>query len=401
MSNRLESLNSKKPSSNSKPSLRFKPKVVARKTKEELAKEAPTHVKQENGEDRAPVKDYGSTRGGRSKRGGRGNYAGTHLVSSGPLASGSVSMGNANGSKLGMTADRAYSSVSPTPEFLQNLKLKDLKSRTKSPTPDRDDESDMEEDATKINMNKEYQFADDETILFPVRPERYEPATDENYKSLQSKSQTPESDELDDIKIEVEDSPVKEEQIETQLEQIKHHKAQLESKITETVDVLDQEEASKLKHGHQEIMHFLTEKFNQQNIQTQDTETNDIPYTLFHLPKLLPEYHNNDLEETKEPIDMSERTNFASAITNNRGQIGQLNIHKSGKISINLGNNNNLVVSQGTPANFLQELMMLEMDGPSEDGEVEMMNEHGEELKGKLYRFGEVQGKIIGTPVIH
>jgi DNA-directed RNA polymerase III subunit RPC4 len=84
-----------------------------------------------------------------------------------------------------------------------------------------------------------------------------------------------------------------------------------------------------------------------------------------------------------------------------RGQIGHLNIHKSGKISINLGNNNNLAVSQGSAAHFLQEVIMLEMNETDNTEDVEMMNEDGEKIKGKLYRFGQADGKIIGTPAIH
>ena len=61
---------------------------MARKTKEERAKEAP-QIKQENGDYKPSGRDHTSSRGGHSKRGGRGNYSGTHLVSAGPLISGS------------------------------------------------------------------------------------------------------------------------------------------------------------------------------------------------------------------------------------------------------------------------------------------------------------------------
>lgn len=399
MSNRLESLNSKKPSSSPKPSLRFKPKVVARKSKEERAKEAPSQIKQENGDHKPPGRDHTSGRGGHSKRGGRGNYSGTHLVSAGPLASGSVSIGNANGSKLGLTRDRAYNSVSPTPEFLQSLKLKDLKLKSKSPTPSRDDESD-EEDPTKIDMNKEYRFADEETILFPVRPERDEYLADDLIHPVQSKETSTEPESNEDF--EAEPSPVKDEPIETKLEQIKEHKAQLETKITETVDVLNQEESTKIISDYQAILNLVTEKFNGLNTEPNDETTKNNSYTLFHLPNVLPEYNNQDTTaEQLNTKDDCKTTIFASEVPSLRGQIGHLNIHKSGKISINLGNNNNLAVSQGSAAHFLQEVIMLEMNDTDNKEDVEMMNQDGEKIKGKLYRFGQAESKIIGTPAIH
>ena len=399
MSNRLESLNSKKPSSSPKPSLRFKPKVVARKTKEERAKEAP-QIKQENGDYKPSGRDHTSSRGGHSKRGGRGNYSGTHLVSAGPLASGSVSIGNVNGSKLGLTRDKSYNSVSPTPEFLQSLKLKDLKPKSKSPTPSRDYYESDEEDPTKIDMNKEYRFADEETILFPVRPERDEYIADTVIPPLQSKDASiePESNE----EFETEPSPVKDEPIEAKLEQVKEHKAHLETKITETVDVLNKEENTKIVSDHQAILDLVTDKLDGLSTDSNDNKTGNNNYTLFHLPTVLPEYYNQESTTEQHTVeDEGKVTNFASNVTPLRGQIGHLNIHKSGKISINLGNNNNLAVSQGSAAHFLQEVIMLEMNETDNTEDVEMMNEDGEKIKGKLYRFGQADGKIIGTPAIH
>lgn len=401
MSNRLESLNSKKPSSGPKPSLKFKPKVVARKTKEERAKDAPVQVKQENGEHRPSGRDHTSGRGGHSRRGCRGNYSGTHLVSAGPLASGSVSIGNVNGSKLGMTKDRAYNSVSPTPEFLQSLKLKDLKLKSKSPSSLRDGDSDDEDDPTKIDMNKEYRFADEETVLFPVRPERDERMEEElaKYSGSKDPSVGPEGE---DGSPEREASPVKDEPIETKLEQIKEHKEILETKITETVDVLNQEESTKIISDHQAILDMVTEKFRGLQTESENYTDNKDSYTLFHLPKVLPTYHNTESEQvdSENTENIEKTTNFASRVTSLRGQIGHLNIHKSGKISINLGNNNNLAVSQGAAANFLQEVIMLEMKEPENENDVEMLNEDGEKIRGKLYRLGQAEGKIIGTPAI-
>lgn len=142
MSNRLESLNSKKPSSSPvpKPGLKFKPKVVQRKSKEERAKVAP-QVKQEPQRNASTRGRGGSARG--RGRGGRNNYAGTHIVTSGPLSAGSVSIGNLSGTKLGLTADLIYNSNGEglsTPDFINNLKMKG--SRSATPGGDSDSEDD-------------------------------------------------------------------------------------------------------------------------------------------------------------------------------------------------------------------------------------------------------------------
>lgn len=146
----------------------------------------------------------------------------------------------------------------------------------------------------------------------------------------------------------------------------------------------------------------MTDKLDGLSTDSNDNKTGNNNYTLFHLPTVLPEYYNQESTTEQHTVeDEGKVTNFASNVTPLRGQIGHLNIHKSGKISINLGNNNNLAVSQGSAAHFLQEVIMLEMNETDNTEDVEMMNEDGEKIKGKLYRFGQADGKIIGTPAIH
>lgn len=384
MSNRLESLNAKKSTPSSKPSLKFKPKVVARKSKEERAKDAPV-VKQEEPARGAGAssRGRGAMRGGRG-RGGRNNYAGTHVVSSGPLSSGSVSIGNANGSKLGLTADRTFNSVTPTPEFLQNLKQKE-KTHSKSPTPGYESEED--DDPTKINMTQEYTFDEQETVLFPVRPTRIDIIPEGTTRPTKSEEPSSEPSPGSVSESTTREPTIKSEPIEEKLEKVKAVKAELETKITETADRLDKEEASKLIVDHQDILDLLTNQFD--GLSTKESDQ----YIALHLPKVLPDYGEI-------PID-TDKNSFAGDIPQLRGQVGLLNIHQSGKISINLGNDNNLSVSRGNDASFLQELVVIDMHEKKDDEEYDVMDENGRKIKGDFIRLGKVDSKIVATPIIN
>lgn len=369
MSNRLESLNSKpsglSPSSSGSspaaptPPKKFKPKVVNRKSKEE--REVPVEVKHE---ERKSTR--GSTRG--RGRGGRNNYAGTHVVSSGPLSSGSVSMGDSNGTKLGLTADRTFNSVSPTPEFLQNLKLKE-KPLKKETTASIAHEDESDDDATKINMTQEYRFADEETVLFPVRPEReLEEVRGDTPEVVTSRTQSPEVKSDPDQKV----------------------------VVPTEVDQFEREEQDKMITDHEDLVRYITGKFENTTVDditngviTPETATSD-KYLVFQLPNKLPTY-TLDSSVKQEP-GVEEGSGL-------KGQIGHINIHQSGKITINLGNDNNLLVSKGNATSFLQEVVVLERSG-KDDEDIEMMDEEGRQVKGSFLRLGEVEEKMIGVPMI-
>jgi DNA-directed RNA polymerase III subunit RPC4 len=396
MSKRLDSLNSSKSGSTQKPGLKFKPKVVARKSDKERAKDAPV-VKQES--TGRPTRGRGGARGSRGGtrgRGGRFNYEGTHMVSSGPLSAGSVSLGNVNGSKLGLTSDRTFNSSSPTPEFLQNLKLKQDEG-TKSPASSNDSDDDGDEFA-KINMTKPYQFADEETVLFPVRAERDSPEPEHEQLQMQdpiSVSATPSVE-----------PRIKSEPVEEKLERIQEKKSLLETKITAAGDSFEEEEASKLVTDYQQILDLLTGHLSNLSTdsQSEDPEkrpqTNPDSYFVMHLPKDLPEYvtvKSNAVKEEQQ-TDQTDATEPRAGPL--RGQIGHINIHQSGKISINLGNDITLCVSKGAPTKFLQELVMIQTTGQINDDDESMTNEDGQQIVGELLRLGEVENKIIATPLI-
>lgn len=405
MSNRLESLNSKKPSSSPvpKPGLKFKPKVVQRKSKEERAKVAP-QVKQEPQRNASTRGRGGSARG--RGRGGRSNYAGTHIVTSGPLSAGSVSIGNLSGTKLGLTADLIYNSNGEglsTPDFINNLKMKG----SRSATPGGD--SDSEDDPTKINMTEEYRFEDDATELFPFRPFRddgikredivkEEPLYPVKSELIDSLESTPAVISLTDSR----EATVKSEAIEDKIELIKENKAKLESKITQS-DLIATDEASKLIADHEQVLDILAGSFKNLSAREKD----DDQYVLFQLPQHLPTYTREKSMVKPEPGTSEQnqetvaRSLLGTSISTLRGEIGKINIHQSGKITIDLGKGVKLNVTKGAPTDFLQELSVLDVSkGQPGDEDVEMVDNEGRDIFGKLIRLGAVTEKVIATPCI-
>lgn len=398
MSKRLDSLNSPTPTGGLKSSLKFKPKAVARKSEKERAKDAPK-VKTE------PVVRTPASRGrgnGRGRgRGGRFNYEGTHMVFAGPLSAGSVSLGNANGSKTGLTSDISYSSVSPTPEFIKSLKLKE-RPRSASPEKQEQDSDDDVDAYTNINMTDGYRFADEETVLFPVRPERDDRNQDEENHN---KNNTP---------VSLSNTPsleprVKSEPLEDKMSRIHEEKIKLETKITEASDNYQEEEASKLLNDYQQIVDMLTTKVS--NLGTNDIiknedeiepssiqKKNENTYFTLQLPKVLPKYVTIDQNPVK--VELEEKKPVADDAPL-RGQIGHINIHQSGKVTINIGNDVVLSVSQGAPANFLQELVIIQQNTPQgSEQDVDMINEDGKTVVGDFIRLGEVENTIIATPLL-
>ncbi|SGZ50583.1 CIC11C00000003868 [Sungouiella intermedia] len=376
MSNRLESLNSKKPAG--KPALKFKPKAVARKSKEDRDKDAALIKSEDKPMSPAPSRGRGGARG----RGGRGrgaSYVGTHVVSAGPLASGSVSMGGTTSSKTGLTNDKIYGADSSlNAAAVSNLKLKNRK--LKSPTP-LDQESEEEDDPTKINMSKEYLFEDSETLLFPVRPHKDTPAPGQSIppsvtvlvnSSRAVTAETVKSEVLDDV---------------------------AESTPGFFNDPIERAEHDKRIDDQHAIVDLLTS--NMANLKA-DEESPEVPpedskYILFHIPQVL----------AKEDNEVVPKSNFASqSVLNFEGHIGNLNFHKSGKISMTLGGGTVFDVTQGMPTTFLQEVFVVdshEARKKPEDEEnemVDLLDADGGKIGGNIFRLGEVAGKLIATPAL-
>lgn len=366
MSNRLESLNSKK--TGAKPALKFKPKVVARKSKEDREKEAPV-VKSEGTPRSAATRGRGGTRG--RGRGRGGGYVGTHLVSSGPLAMGSVSMGGGStNSKTGLTQDRIYGTDSSHGDPLAHLKLKSRKSKSASP----DAESDSDDDATKINMSKEYAFDESEVVLFPIRPQKDENTTAEAVLAsatvLAATSRMPT---VESVKSEALDEVTPPE-------------------TTGPDDALEAAEYDRHIDDQREIVDMLAAQLG--GLKTDSEAPVSDRYFVLHIPQMFP-------QEQVEPVES--RTPFATpTVQTAAGHIGSLNFHKLGKITINVGNTA-FEATGGVPSSFLQEVVVLESHEAKrlpEDEETEMLDADGGKIGGNMFRLGDVAGKIVATPMV-
>lgn len=374
MSNRLESLNSK-----TKPALKFKPKAVARKSKEDREKDA-RQIKTE------VIPRAGSTRGRGGARGGRGrggSLAGTHMVSTGPLSMGSVALSEQRQTKMSYRPGTFNASDEQSSTAL--LAKMTLKARSNG----EEDHVDSDEDdhkAHRINMSKEYAYADSETTLFPVRPTREAESTPEGLASmsesalavlsaLPSRAQT-----VDSVKSEAMDGVAPD--------------------LPPLVDVagdLARAEHDRIIDDQRSILDLITSKLG--SIKTEEKDEaplSDGKYMLFQMPQI-------------QPIDYK-TTNSRSPFANNsalvfEGQVGSLNFHKSGKISITMSDGSVLDCSKGTTPSFLQEVYMVDshtarMTPEELENDAEMYNSENVKVGGDIYRLGEVVGKIVAKPSI-
>lgn len=191
MSKRLESIS--KPATGSitgaKPALKFKPKAVSRKTKEERDNAGKINTP---GVNKLAEKNKRFTAKKPMGNNRNNKLNGTQLVISGPLSEGTISLGNGGGN--GRSASPGMGAANPLLERLKskNAAAKNLKKKVKKEEDggwggidNSDSESDLEDNA--IDMSKksfngegdhkngmDVDLDDIDTDLFPVRAERNE-----------------------------------------------------------------------------------------------------------------------------------------------------------------------------------------------------------------------------------
>lgn len=405
MSNRLDSLNSKKPGG--KPQLKFKPKAVARRSKEELEKSAPA-VKTEEKPNHPP-----STRGRGGARGGRGRgrgaaYAGTHVVSSGPLSSSSVGMGSISNSKTGLTNDKVFNiNGTAAADPLSNLKLKSRSEKLGTPE---DNDSDSEGGGLpQINMSKEYQFDDSETALFPVRPVK-----DANLDIFNGATPSPTPLAAASRAGTVE--PVKSETPDVKSET--GSAGPPSSAVAAPVDPVAADEHNRLVDDQQAIVDLITGRFASLKADEPKSSEPNLDYFLIRLPHIStteePLLHPDSATDkkvkdedggktSKQPKPPAQTELAAPSLAHFQGHVGQLNFHRSGKITMSLGENTTLDVVQGAPTSFLQELYLVDSHAARkspDDEDLNMVDEEGDRIVGDIYRLGEVTAKLVATPDI-
>ncbi|CCH44578.1 DNA-directed RNA polymerase III subunit [Wickerhamomyces ciferrii] len=398
-SSRLDSL-SRRSTPASKPGLKFKPKVVARRSKEERDAEAPVNAPESSRPSNRgnANRGRGASRGGRGGRGGRA-LAGTHLVTAGPLASGNVLNQTGSFSRAG--------TASPTPDYLSNLvKREGSASRATSVGL----ESDDEDDPSKIDMSKEYKFDPEHTELFPVRPVRNAHVDDskDSYGEREERSVSPEFVETGSNITEP--SLVKEEPQEKDLTSVlKEKDTDLQKKLNElqlqneflSVDPTEaKEETERLNKDHRSIVKSII-----------DADNKPEKFLFVQLPRVLPNFEQDEIAKLtrnariaatkpapiKEEGDGEGDLNVKDAPTTAKpttaapqkpdgeldeleGLIGKLRVHKSGKVTMKLGNVV-MDVGKGSQTNFLQEVVL-------DEGEAEK----------SAYLLGHLEEKVVVTP---
>ncbi|XBW35970.1 hypothetical protein QEN19_001543 [Hanseniaspora menglaensis] len=346
MSGRLPTLGGGNNEANNKPkSLKFKPKIVQRKTKEERDEalkqlEKEKLKQQEENDKKKRREDFFKQQQQQKLSGNRvpKYLQNTTLVSSGPLATGS------SGSSSG---GRGISSLIKNEHTELSLAQNGKDSDDDEELDARDEFNDDGE--VKINMGKEYKLedeknndsdADEEEVegtentdakfeldhLFPVRPIKikHEDLTSTNVKEeiKQNFSLPGTKENTPDIDLEDDGIPIIE-------------KMQLDSIFFRNNPENNQQQITKEKQAicndylkiNKKIHHKKTSKLIQKNL------------FLYQLPSILPFQNGDD-----EPL---------------QGEIGKLRIHKSGKITMQFSNGTVMDVFKSAETSFLQDIVSI------------------------------------------
>lgn len=385
-SSRLDSL-SRRSTPGTKPGLKFKPKVVARRSKEERDAEAPvTSSIDGNKNDKSARgnanRGRGGVRGGRGGRGGRA-LAGTHLVQAGPLASGNILSDTTQSFTRSAT-------TSTTPDYLSHLVKRENGSRSASVGLDSDDE----DDPAKINMSKEYKFDPEHTELFPVRPVRNEHVEPGDHKPSSANAAVERSESPESVtSASGSDSGlVKEEPQEKDLNTVLHEKdTELQKKLNDlqlqneflSVDLTEaKEETERLNKDHRSIVKAII-----------DADNNPERFLFVQLPRVLPKFEEDEVKATNAASEVEvkaesdgdvtmtkDKTSSTDEVDQLEGLVGKLRVHKSGKLTMKLGNVV-MDVGKGSQTEFLQEVVLAD-----------------EKENPNAYLLGHLKEKIVVTP---
>ncbi|SCU93696.1 LAMI_0E15280g1_1 [Lachancea mirantina] len=398
---RLPSLNQP----NGKTGLKFKPKVLARRSKEEreasVPKTAPEEVgrgRNDDGKHKYSKRNIGNNMQRRTPR----YLNNTHVINSGPFAAGNFSGG-------GGDMRRGFIKSEGNQANLLKEGLKEV-----------GDDSDGE-NATKINMGKEYRKnrADDSDIdsdheddaaalqskqlasLFPVRATRVrhedveavKKELQESMSDAATREPTPGVPKLEDEEEDRQNS------VKAALQSIlKGNDTELQRKLDGLK--LQGEFHSVNSHEAEQEVHLLNE--DHKHITRKLVRLNNKPnkFLLFQLPSVLPEFEAEMIPEAsgtavatasetsamdEKPVEkpskitkLEQEQNKPNPVT---GNIGSLRVHKSGRLSVKVGNVV-MDISRGAEASFLQQLVAL--DDREEERAVECL--------------GRIDGKVVVTP---
>lgn len=413
MSGRLPGLTQGKPGGKpaSGSALKFKPKAVARKSKEERDANV---LKVEEPKKQPERKKYTQKPPGGQRR--QPKYLNnTRVITSGPLAAGNFSGGSSRGNGF-IKTEGSQSSL--------------LQQGLKSVSDDEANASDGEDSSAgkRINMGKEYSEADfkketdnlfegdeddvaanmpidEETRtskqlanLFPVRAVRInhekvdsmQKAVQESMSTLNTRDPTP--------------GPVKLEHDQNQdldgtlSDVVKEREDQLKEKLRvlnlqQEINSVDAEEVLKEVNLLFEDHKHIYKKLNR---------INDVPnkFLFIQFPSNFPEFKRpltktqdtvveNKEEETSKASDEDSKDGKQPKTKKNApespqplvGNVGSIRVHKSGKLSVKIGNVV-MDISRGAESTFLQDVVSLDLEGQ----EAELL--------------GQIDGRAVVTPHI-
>lgn len=382
MSKRLDSLNrTSTPSgtpTSAKPALKFKPKAVSRKTKEERESAGKINTPGVNKIAEKNNKKLGAKKPGVNGNNARNNkkLSGTQLVVSGPLSEGTISLGGSGGNGATRAGMRG-----PSNPLLERLKsqamAKDIrKNKIKAENghdvkmnkllDGEDYDSDSEEDDNAIDMSKRAIIDEDllddggdmdlhkiDTALFPVRAERHE-----------------------------------------------HREYGEDTKIDKTIKTEFHNERSMVPSETPSTSREGTASLTPGPTSTSDT--NGIINTLTDGTD--PNSHINNYQEQAEIKQLNNDYNILSKslksldMGNNmffmqfpcslpileggiNGQIGKIRIHKSGKMTMKIGKVK-FEVLRGGSSDFMQDIVLVDKE------------------QGNCYHVGNIKEKITAIPKI-
>lgn len=412
-SKRLPSLNS----SGGKPSLKFKPKAVARRTKEERDASAPKIKAEETSKpfnDKKHGHGNGKTTSTANKQKRMARFlSNTHVISSGPLAAGNFVTEKGSDMRRGFIKTEGGTS-SLVHSGLQNIEGGEANSDEEG----MDDKENGAKSKSKFNMGREYAVhdvddeddneensdgsgeLDDEALqarrveeLFPVRPLRIR---HEDVEVVENKTQESSSDATTREAtpgVKMEDGTGDSTELQHMLDQ---KQANLQDRLK---DLSLQNQFQSLDHN--ETLQEMKGLINDHNLIAKKlNKINDKPskFILFQLPSKLPEFEEITPKEESKPTETDTKEEGANAEDEAPkpkekteptkhtedsllGKIGSIRVHRSGKLSVKIGNVV-MDISKGADTTFLQDAVAV--------------NESGE--TPCLENLGRIDGRVVITP---
>ncbi|KAG5363779.1 DNA-directed RNA polymerase III subunit RPC4 [Yarrowia sp. B02] len=357
--------------------LKFKPKNVARRTKAERDADAPV-VKDE------PVRAVRSTRGGRGGRGGaagRGRGKFDNIVTSqaqGPLAAPPAGYGATSGSwgsrgttSAGFSRVGARDSHSPLIRS-QSPQVKTEENEDGTPVSGRSREAtvdlhDMHEMA--ISMGEQLPIPGHIEQYFPIRIDKQDPEsvsqTAAGFSSLSVKDSL--------LNMVEEDSG-----IDTPKEILEVSRA-LEQGRYMAPEQVDEARRAVIDSVN------ISKEF---GLGGSDAAELEQKLYLFQLPPIIPSFKAKEEEkeeveekdkDKEEDVEIVEETETEETNGLPEGQVGNLRLHKSGKLTMVIGDVV-MDVTQGVPAKFLQDIVVCSAE------------------EKQAYLIGQVKRKMVVTP---